>query len=116
MSFEVMVEVGLATICFLGNCYPALIGAETPKGEFQLQLYKTTLPNYGGDILVFKEQGNDVYAIHRVIDVPGQRRLERLQSKNPKERQMVTLGCINVDQTVYSLLVECCYDSKLIIK
>lgn len=112
---EVVVEVSLAMICFLGQCYNALVGADTPRGEYQLQLYNTTLPGYGGDILVFKETEKDVFAIHRVIDVPNQNRLKRIESKSSKNR-LITNGCINVESNVYLSLKECCHASKVIIK
>ncbi len=113
---DVLVQIGTARICIGTACHPALVGVATPRGEFQLIHYSTPDPGYGGDILAFKETPNDLYAIHRVINVPGQHRLARLKSKDPKRRNTITGGCINVDPSVYDELVKCCYGSKLIIK
>lgn len=109
----VIVDLTLATICFLGNCYPALVGKDTPTGEFTLQQRLVVTPGYGGDVLQYKED-TYVYAIHRVWTLnPNQRRVERLHSTNPKDRQTITNGCINVLPDVYDKLVECCSNSKL---
>ena len=113
---EVLIDVAAAVICFAATCHPVLVGAETPRGEFQLTHYTTQAPRYGGDILSFKETSNSLYTIHRVIDVPGQQRPARLKSRSPGERTMVTSGCVNVDPVVYEELVECCSASRLVIK
>ena len=113
---DVLVSIAAALICVGTSCHPALVGPGTPRGEFQLTHYSTPDPGYGGDILAFKETSDDLYAIHRVINVPGQQRLVRLRSTNPKRRNAITGGCINVDPTVYDALVKCCYSSKLVIK
>lgn len=113
---EVLVDVAAAIICFAAACHPVLVGNETPRGEFQLTHYTTKLRGYGGDLLSFKETDSYLYAIHRVIDVPGQQRLTRLKSPDAKRRNAVTGGCINVEPAVYQELVRCCYGSKLVIK
>ena len=113
---DVIVSLSTAMICFMSSCYPALIGKDTPTGEFQLKQYSTTRPGYGGDILVFKEDDNYVYAIHRVLNIPKQRRKQRLKSNDISQRIDVTLGCINVDPVVYDSIVQCCSKSKVIIK
>jgi hypothetical protein len=113
---DVFVDVAAAIICFAATCHPVLVGAGTPRGEFQLTHYTISAPRYGGDILSFKETSNDLYAIHRVIDVPGQQRLARLKSPDAKRRNMITGGCVNVEPPVYEELVKCCSASKLVIK
>lgn len=113
---DIIVNLATAMICFNSTCYPALVGVDTPKGEYQLQHYSTKTPGYGGDILVFKEDGDDVYAIHRIIDVPGEQRLVRIHMSDPKYRITVTHGCINVEPEVYEKLMDCCYKSKVIIE
>ena len=112
---DVFVHIAAALICVGTTCHPALVGPGTPRGEFQVIHYSTSDPGYGGDLLAFKETPDDLYAIHRVIDVPGQRRLVRLKSSDPRRRK-ITGGCINVDPAVYDELVKCCYRSKLVIK
>ena len=113
---DVFVDIAFATICFASSCYPVLVGVETPRGEFQLQHYSTLTPGYGGDLLVFKDTGDSVFAIHRVLDIPGEQRIARLRSPYPRHRTMVTAGCVNVDPETYKLLMDCCYSSKVIIK
>jgi hypothetical protein len=112
---DVLVHIAPALICIGTKCNRALVGPGTPRGKFQLTYYSTPDPGYGGDILTFKETSHDLYAIHRVINVPGQQRLARLKSPHPTRRNSITGGCINVDPIVYDELVECCYASKLII-
>jgi hypothetical protein len=113
---EVVVDVAAAIICFAATCHPVLVGNDTPRGEFQLTHYSTKLRGYGGDLLSFKENNDSLWAIHRVINVPGQERHARLKSTDPQRRIAVTGGCINVEPPVYEKLVKCCYGSKLIIK
>lgn len=120
MFSDVLVDVLTAVICFTSSgtytCYPALVGDETPRGEFHLQHYSTQSIGYDGDLLVFKDTGDSVYAIHRVLDIPGQQRIARLHSPYAEHRRMVTAGCVNIDPLVYQELVNCCYASKVIIK
>lgn len=114
---EVLVNLATASICFLGQCYPALIGKTTPEGEFKLQQYRIEAPGYGGDVLGFaRDSSGGVYAIHRVwTQIPKQRRAERL--KGPvQDRVGITGGCINVDPEVYQKLIDCCSKGKLTIK
>ncbi len=113
---EVIVDIAAALICFATACHPVLVGVDTPRGEFQLTHYSTPDPGYGGDILSFKETKNHLYCIHRVIDVREQQRLVRLKSSDPKRRNKITGGCVNVDPGVYDELVKCCSSSKLVIK
>lgn len=112
---NVVVDLGMALICFMGSCHPALVGTGTPTGEFRIEHYTTNSRGYGGDVLVFVHDTDRVLAIHRVFRVAGQRRIERLQSDDPRLRKNITNGCINVDPAVYDQLVECCSTSKLII-
>lgn len=113
---EVIVDIGAALICFMSTCYPALIGKDTPTGEYELVQYTTDAYGYGGNILVFKDADDGVFAVHRVLNLPGQRRLERLRSNSPEDRKNVTAGCVNVDFFVYDLLLDCCQGSKIIIQ
>lgn len=111
----VIVELGAALICFLGQCYPALVGQATPPGEYQIQHRQTTQLGYGGDILVFKVDGHQVYAIHRIINFePSQKRKERIKSEYVSQR-IITDGCINVSAAVYQNLVKCCSKDVLVV-
>jgi hypothetical protein len=117
---SVIVSLALATICFMKNdietCHPVLIGGDTPRGEFTLQQRLVESPGYGGDVLQFKEDKHEIYAIHRVWTLrPWEKRAERLKSKDPKQRR-ITKGCINIDPTVYEELLDCCSNQKLVIK
>lgn len=113
----VVVSLSLATICFLGQCHPALVGATTPPGEYQLRQRMVLSAGYGGDVLTFKEDDAALFAIHRLwLGAPGERRVERLASAQTARRQDVTGGCINIDAATYANLVDCCSDSELLIE
>lgn len=99
----------------MGSCYPALVGTNTPTGEFHLERRATTQQGYGGDVLLFKETEHDLYTIHRVINfIPEQKRQLRLHSTSLDRK--ITLGCINVAPETYDALVECCSDTTLVIR
>ena len=109
----VTVFISAAMICFSGQCYNALVGKDTPVGEYQLKLIKTDQPGYGGDIVAFHETDDYVFAIHRVFLLnPKQHRMERIKSEDPSVRH-ITWGCINVMPEVYEKLVDCCMDGGL---
>jgi hypothetical protein len=119
---SILVTIALATICFnykgAEECHPALLGKNnaTPTGEYSVARRRTTAPGYGGEILQFKETKTEVYAIHRVwLLKPEQKRLERLKSDNVEDHY-ISSGCINVEPEVYTKLVDCCTNEKLIIK
>ena len=112
----VFVDLATATICFLSQCYPALIGPDTPTGEFRLEQVRTQQAGYGGDVILFKETQNSILAIHRVwLLNPKQNRLQRLASGKVSERLATTLGCINVMPDVYDKLVDCCNHQLLTV-
>jgi hypothetical protein len=116
---SVVVDLAAALVCFSGQCHPALVGDTTPRGTFRLAHYSTDDPGYGGDLLAFhgvEGPGRTVLAVHRVLDPPGQHRLERLRSGRPSDRRRVTAGCINVEPAVYDSLVDCCSDSEIEIR
>lgn len=117
---SVIVSIALATICFTSNgvekCANVLVGKDTPRGEYTLQQRLTDDPGYGGDVLQFKEDEKEVFAIHRVwLLRPAEHRQARLASPNPKQR-VITNGCINVDPVIYQELVDCCSNQSLIVK
>jgi len=113
----VVVSLALATICFLGQCHPALVGETTPQGEYRLSQRRVVSPGYGGDVLSFKENSTDLFAIHRLwTGAPAQRRAERLASPLAARRRGVTGGCINVSPEIYDQLVDCCSTSELVIR
>lgn len=118
-----IVDIALATLCIVGNvdepperCYPVLVGADTPKGEYQVQQRLVEASGYGGDVLQFKEDPDVIYAIHRVwLGRPWEKRQERLKSSDVRKRR-ITMGCINVDPIVYEMLLDCCSTDTLIVK
>jgi len=106
----------MAVICFLGECHPALIGKDTPKGDFPLSYISTTLPGYGGNVLMFNEDTDGIFAIHRVYTLnPAERRIQRLKQADPSKR-VITKGCINVMPEVYEKLVDCCANGRVEIR
>ncbi len=112
---DIVVNLALSVICFAGQCHPALTGDTTPTGTFSMKRYSHPSPQFGGDLLVFKESQTEVWAIHRVIDAPGQNRKQRLLGP-ASGRRSITNGCINIDPKVYDLLVSCCSKQRLVIK
>lgn len=115
---DVVVSLSLASICFAGQCYPTLVGKQTPAGTFQLQQARITAPGYGGDVLLYgRRRDATLLAVHRTwLGNPAQRRAERLASPNPDARKNTTGGCINVEPVVYDALVACCGKSRIIIE
>lgn len=112
----VVVSIALATICFAGQCYPILVGTDTPVGEFRMNQRITSQPGYGGDVLQFKETSDSWYAIHRVWTLkPEEQRAKRLASPDPADRRTITKGCINVTPEVYEKLRGCCSREVLIV-
>lgn len=106
MQRRVLVNREKAELCFedTGQCHPVLVGKTTPSGRFDLTIYQTDKPGYGGDVIAFKEEPNFLFALHRVwLGKPSERRLERIASPNPADRIM-TNGCINVSDEVYEQL------------
>jgi hypothetical protein len=113
----VVVKLGLATICFLNQCYPALVGKTTPPGDYTLSHRIVVSPGYGGDVLTFREDAADLFAIHRIwMGAPSEHRAERLASAEPARRRDVTGGCINVAAATYDRLVDCCSDAELVVE
>jgi hypothetical protein len=117
----VTIHLALAVVCFTPDthqvCHPALVGADTPTGEFSMVQRLTADPGYGGDVLQFHETPKSVYAIHRVWTLrPEEKRLQRLASPEPRHRRGVTGGCVNVSAETYEALVGCCVNQKVVIK
>lgn len=103
---KVIVNTSKAELCFAdGNqCYPVLIGISTPKGKFDLTLNSTNKVGYGGEVIGFKQEGDFLFAIHRVWNqIPSERRNERIESSVVSDR-IITNGCINVSDAVYEKL------------
>lgn len=112
----VVVDLVTATVCFVGGCFPALIGPDTPKGIFQIEYRLTEYKGYDGDVLQFHETDTHIFAIHRVYTLnPKEQRRKRLTSNRTKDR-LITKGCINVSEEVYDKLIDCCYQDTLEIK
>ena len=112
----ILVSLATASICFLNQCYPALVGPDTPVGQFKLEHVRTQAAGYGGEVILFKETSSSLFAIHRVwLLNPKQRRLERLTSGKTSERITITMGCINVMPEVYQKLVDCCNNQVMVV-
>ena len=111
----VTIHIAAALICFAEICQPALVGRTTPPGEYKLTYALTEAPGFDGNVLVFKEDEKDVFAIHRLwLLNPKQKREQRIKSSNPRDR-VITAGCVNVSTEVFDQLVECCKGSPLTI-
>lgn len=107
-----------ALLCSAAQCWPVLVGPKTPVGgPYELTQRLTADPGYGGDVLQFHEDEYMVYAIHRVWTLrPREKREERLRDPDPKKRNSVTKGCVNVDPLVFNYLVTNFRNSTLVIK
>lgn len=112
----VIVHLVAAVICWNGQCYPALLGHNTPQGLFHLHRWRTTLPGYGGDILAFARDQTGIFAIHRVLQTPTGLRVRKLKRGSVEIRRDSTDGCINVMPDVYRKLIDCCSYSTLTIE
>ena len=118
----VIVNILLATICFttppsdIMKCHNALVGRDTPRGTFTLQQRLTDASFYGGDILQFREDEDEVFAIHRVwLGRPKEQRERRIKSSDARQRQ-ITKGCVNVEPSVYDALIKNHSTSTLIVR
>ena len=102
----IIVYLASALLCTAGQCYPALVGNDTPTGTFPLVRRYVAARGYGGDVMQFAETDRDLLAIHRVwLGNPLEHRAERLASADPAMRRTVTHGCINVMSEVYERIV-----------
>ena len=108
----IVIDVQSATACIQDECYPVLIGKNTPKGTYGLNLSTTPDPLYKGSVLAFKSDSTGTYAIHRVWNgKPSERRNERL--KGTVSDRLITNGCINVSDDTYEIFKS---HRKVIIK
>ena len=108
----IIVDTQTATACIQDDCYPVLVGKNTPKGTYGLNLSTTPDPLYKGSVLAFKSDSTGTYAIHRVWDgKPSERRNERL--KGTVSDRLITNGCINVSDDTYEIFKS---HRKVIIK
>lgn len=102
---DVIVYLSKALICIAGQCFPALVGTETPTGTFTMYQRITEDPLYRGSVLQFHETPKMVLAIHRIwLGRPTEKRQERLASS--ASQRFITKGCINVSDDVYNQLLH----------
>lgn len=92
--------LSLALLCLGSECWPALVGEDTVPGFYNLQLLPVEEPEYGGDVLVYRETMTAIYAIHRTY--PGR---EKMYTLPASRRRFITNGCINIEPHVYDRLV-----------
>ena len=103
---SITVYLAASLLCISDVCYPALVGKETPIGQYQLRAVKTTDSGYGGSVLAFHEDPHGLFAIHRPwLERPYEKREERLAGKGSR---VITAGCINVANDVYGWLENNC--------
>lgn len=101
----IVVLLASALLCISDQCYPALVGKDTPVGSFPLVKRMIQTKGYGGDVIQFASTDTGIMAIHRVwLGRPAERRAERLASGDAAQRRFVTNGCINVMPDVYDRL------------
>ena len=101
----ITVDTQTATACIQDDCYPVLVGKNTPKGTYGLNLSTTPDPLYKGSVLAFKRDSTGTYAIHRVWNgKPSERRNQRLAGVVTE--RLITNGCVNVSDEVYDLFKQ----------
>ena len=71
----------------------------TPAGRFVASLAST---GHGDEVLWVDYDAS--VALHRVVDIPRERRLQRLASANPLDRR-ITYGCINVPAKFFDTVI-----------
>lgn len=112
---DIIVHLGAAILCISQQCFPVLIGKDTPAGEYKLIKRIVADPMYKYSVLQFKETETEVYAIHIIWNGrPKERRDLRIKSKNIKDR-IITGGCINVETDLYNSLLNNYQDLTLTI-
>lgn len=72
----------------------------TPAGRFVASLAGT---GHGDEVLWVDYDAS--VALHRVVDIPRERRLQRLASANPLDRR-ITYGCINVPAKFFDTVIR----------
>lgn len=72
----------------------------TPAGRFVASLGGT---GHGDEVLWVDYDAS--VALHRVVDIPRERRLQRLASANPLDRR-ITYGCINVPARFFDTVIR----------
>lgn len=72
----------------------------TPAGRFVASLAAT---GHGDEVLWVDYDAS--VALHRVVDIPRERRLQRLASASPQDRR-ITYGCINVPAKFFDTVVR----------
>lgn len=94
----VTVSIAKAVICFMSACHPVLTGPRTPIGTFRMEPVLTQERGYDGDVIIFDEKKHSAFALHRVwlLSEKTQHRWRRIHSDDPKQRNSITNGCINL--------------------
>lgn len=96
----VVLYLSTMLLCLGVECWPALAGEDTVPGQYDIQLLSVDEPEYGGDVLVYRETSIAIFAIHRTY--PGREKMYKLSAE---KRRYITNGCINVEPQVYERLV-----------
>lgn len=85
----------------------------TPEGVYTLKrAYSTRLKKH---ILVFKKEDKFVWAIHSIVDVPGQNRWAKLRTVKPTDNH-ITNGCINIPEKAFRRLWLASSEKTLILE
>ena len=109
----ITVLLGLALVCFDGECHPALVGSRTPTGIYEPTIRLVEDPLYGGSVLQFHETETEVYAFHKIWNgKPSERREWAIRQSDPKIRTL-TNGCINLEPSVYLRMLSCCANQTI---
>lgn len=99
---EVVVYLAQALICFAGQCYPALVGTETPQGVFPLVAYEFVEGPIPRGLGFAQDELGRVYAVH--TPAHGNKRRTALLASGGAIA--VTQGCVNIAEATFKQLVE----------
>lgn len=111
----VTVFIAKALICFANTCHPVLLGDNTRPGTYDMSILYTEQPGYGGDVLVYADDGDAWRSIHRTYTLDRRRDREALYANTTPEQRTVTAGCVNVEPELYQDLRDNYRNLPLII-
>jgi hypothetical protein len=91
--------IGGAALCFDGQCYPALMGAATPVGQFTMH-QEYDAPDFV-TVLSFHAPAGGVPLVIRPTEIGR----DHLYAAAPDVRRTATAGCITVPPHVFDALL-----------
>lgn len=112
---RIVVNVSDATICFDGQCHPALVGDNTKAGTYGLAVLHVAQPGYGPHVLMYDRDQTGWYAIHQTYQYGNVTSRHQLYYNSTPEQRTVTEGCVNVEPHIYDHLYEHYRNGQVVI-